>query len=307
MQNLDKRWSNGASPTPLQKMKMAMHLDPIIQWFAFSMRLIWHAHCIKDAVRTTFNIDLVSSGAWSKVLNELNSCKEVMLINQMLSASGKVCDKGESRRNLGWPLIFRKICRTFGFFLITVLFNTMSLANLDQKVAASEQKSDTLESEMMAGASGTTLGTPLNSTYFTIASGIALSGGLRSDAMLLNLLGSFSVRYTPALTAKILADLSFGTGSDSSHFNDFSLGVDYSPRSFNSLAMKPYVGGDIGYGISRDIHGRVGDGIVYAANMGFRTVANKTAVEIGLRYELLANLSQGTRPQLLGLAAAVDF
>lgn|GEM_PF-4572728 len=278
-----------------------------VQRSAVSMRLIGHARCRKDAVRVTFDIDLVSIGARSKVLNDLNSCKEVVLINQMLSASKMVTDKVELGRLLGWLFISRKTCRTFGFILFTILFSTMGLANADQRAASSEQKSNTLESEIRADASGTALANPLNSTYFTIASGIAISGGLRSDAVLLNLFGSFSIRCNPAITAKILADLSFGTGSDSSHFNDFAIGADYSPRLFNSLAMKPYIGGDIGYGISRNIHGIVGDGIVYAANMGFRTVANKTAFEIGLRYELLANRIQGTRPQLLGLAAAVDF
>lgn len=143
--------------------------------------------------------------------------------------------------------------------------------------------------------------------YFTAAAGVGLPSGLGADNSTLNLRAAYNVQYSPEITGRVMADLNMGTGSDNAYFNDFAVGANYFIPPIQLGAFKPYVGGDAGAGFVRKTSGETGGSLALAADTGFQWLAKETALDVSLRYEVLAASIGGTTPALVGLNAGINF
>lgn len=143
--------------------------------------------------------------------------------------------------------------------------------------------------------------------YFNAAAGIGFPGGLRTDNSMLNLTAGYNMEYTTDITGKAFGNFNLGTGSDSAYFNDVAVGANYAPSFLRYGAIKPYVGADAGIGFAKNTTGDSAASLALGAGAGFQWMARQTALDVQLRYEVLAGQLDGANPQVLGLNAGMDF
>jgi hypothetical protein len=144
--------------------------------------------------------------------------------------------------------------------------------------------------------------------FFTIGLGPAFGGGLQTDNILLSLNMSYNRNATDRLTAKMLADLNIGTGSESARFLNFAIGSDFYPlagREFNGGL--PYLSADLGFAFTQDSEGLTKDAPAIGAGAGFKFTASELNLDLNRHYSILTTDIDGENPSLLGLRAAVSF
>jgi len=143
--------------------------------------------------------------------------------------------------------------------------------------------------------------------FFEAGIGPSFALGMSTDQALFDLVGAYLYNINPQVAGKVLADLNFGAGTDTSRWINLALGADYYLSAIRPSYGIPYITGDIGFGFTRTASNREDDAPAVGGGAGFKFATQALNLDINLHYQVLTAQVDNRTPSLLGLRAAMNF
>lgn len=182
----------------------------------------------------------------------------------------------------------------------------------ERDIASEEEAATSQQSGMATGgesraAAGAHLPPGERGGYFTVGVGPSFAVGLESDSVMYNVIGAYNMDFNRRLTGKIIADLNFGSGTDSSRFTSIGVGANIYPYMEQVAGGRPYVGGSLSFGSVQNDAGNTEEGVAIGAGAGFQFSTQELNLDANLQYTLLTSEIDDDIPSVLGVRLAVNF